>query len=80
MVAEWDALDEQIELAAKRKKDLLADMVALANNRNALFGGRKLTLTQRAGSISYAKAIKALKPDADLEPWRGKATDFWGLR
>ena len=80
MMAEWDDLAEQIERATERKKDLLADMVAMAGEKNALIAGRKLSLTERAGPISYAKAIKALAPDADLEPWRGKATSFWGVR
>lgn len=80
MVAEWDQLNEALERAAERKKDLLADMVKLAGGANADFAGRKLTLTERAGSVSYAKAIKVLCPDADLEPWRGKPTEYWGLR
>jgi len=80
MVAEWDALNEALELAAERKKDLLESMVALAGERNALIAGRKLTMTERAGTVSYAKALKALVPDADLEPWRGKPTSYWGLR
>lgn len=80
MVAEWDELNEQLERAAERKKDLLEAMVRLAGEKNALIGGRKLTLTERNGSISYAKAIKSLLPDADLTPWQGKPTTFWGLR
>lgn len=80
MVAEWDGLNEAIENYNERKRDLLADMVALAGGKNAVLAGRKLTLTERAGAISYAKAIKAIAPDADLEPWRGKASEYWGLR
>ena len=59
---------------------VLADLVALAGNRNALIAGRKLTLTQKDGAVSYAKAIKALCPGADLEPYRGKPSEFWGVR
>jgi len=59
---------------------LLAQIVAEAKEQNADFAGRKLTLTQKAGSISYTKAIKELLPDADLEKWRGKPTEFWGVR
>lgn len=80
MVAEWDDMTEAIERATERKKDLLAEMVALAGERNALFGGRKLTLTERAGSVSYGKALKALCPDADLSPYTGKPSSFWGLK
>lgn len=80
MIAEWDELKEAIDNAEARKKDLLADMVALAGDRDAEFAGRKLTLTKRAGSISYAAALKVLAPGADLEKWRGKASESWGLR
>jgi len=80
MVAEWDELNEQLDRLAERKKDLLADMVKVAGERNALLSGRKLTMTKRDGAISYAKAIKALCPNADLEPYRGKASEFWQVR
>lgn len=80
MVAEWDELTEAIDRAEERKKDLLAQMVKEAGGRNAVFAGRLLTLTKRQGSIAYGKAIKELLPDADLEKWRGKASESWGLR
>lgn len=84
MLAEWDEINEALERLAERKKDLLSEMVALAGKKNAILGGganaRKLTLTQKKGAIAYAKAIKALCPKADLEPYRGKASSFWGLR
>lgn len=80
MVREWDDLTEQAERVKERKADLLASMVEMAGGKNADFGGRKLTLTKKAGAISYAKAVKALLPDADLEKWRGKESEYWGLR
>jgi len=80
MIREWDELAEQIERLTERKKDLLGEMVGIAGNKNALFGSRKLTLTSKAGAISYAKAIKELLPNADLEKWRGKPTEYWGLK
>lgn len=80
MIAEWDELNEQLERAAERKKDLLAEFVKLAGEKNALIAGRKLTMTERSGSISYAKAVKALLPNADLKPYTGKSTTFWQVR
>lgn len=80
MIAEWDELNDALDRAAERKKDLLADMVSIAGGKDALFAGRKLTLTSRAGAISYAKALKVIAPNADLEPYRGKSTEFWGVR
>lgn len=80
MIDEWDHLNEQLERLAERKKDLLGELVAMAGEKNAILAGRKLTLTQRAGSVSYAKAIKELAPGADLSKWTGKASSFWQVR
>ena len=80
MAAEWEQLNEVLEFADGRKKELLAEMVALSGEKNALFAGRKLTLTQKSGAVSYAKAIKELAPDADLSKWTGKPSSFWGLK
>ena len=72
-------LDASIEQAEQARQQALADLVKLADGKNAIVGGRNLTLVNRAGAISYAKAIKALCPDADLEKWRGAATEYWKL-
>lgn len=80
IAAEYDELQEAIENAKARREELLAEMVRIADGKNAEFAGRKLTETKRAGSISYAKALKKYAPDADLEPFRGKESKFWGLR
>lgn len=80
MVAEYDDLVEAIEKAEERKKELLADIVKMSGEKNAVFGGRNLTKVEREGSISYSKAIKVLAPGANLEPWRGKPVTFWSLK
>lgn len=73
-------LDASIEQATAARVAALEELVKLADGKNAEVAGRKLTLVQRAGSISYAKAIKALCPDADLEKWRGKSSEYWLLK
>jgi putative phage-type endonuclease len=80
LVAEFDELADAIDNATARKKEVLAAIVALAGSRDSLVGGRKLTLTERKGSVAYAKAVAAIAPDADLEPYRGKPSSSWGLR
>lgn len=80
MLAEYDDLTTAIEQAEARKKELLGEIVKMAGEKNAVFGGRKLTKVERAGSISYAAAIKVLAPNANLEPWRGKPTSYWSLK
>jgi putative phage-type endonuclease len=80
MVAEWDELTEAEDRAKERKNDLLLQMVQHAGSRNAVFAGRNLTLTKRKGPVAYAKALAELFPDADVEKWRGKPSESWGLR
>jgi len=80
MIGEWDAINEQLELLAERKKDLLADMVKLAGEKNSLLAGRKLTFTERAGSVAYAKVVKDHCKGVDPEPYRGKPSTFWQVR
>lgn len=80
IMAEYDQICEALDRAEERKKELLADMVRIAGEKNAIFAGRKLTKTEKAGAIAYAKAVKALLPDADLEPYRGKPSSYWGVK
>ena len=80
MVAEWDEINDHIDQLQERKKDLLEAMVKLGNGRNSVIAGRKLSKVEKAGAISYAKAIKELAPDADLEKWRGQPSSYWVLK
>ena len=80
IVAEYDQLAEAIENAEARKKELLAEMVRLSGDRDAVFAGRNLTKISKAGAISYAKAVAELLPRTDLEKWRGKPSSCWVLK
>ncbi|MNY55396.1 hypothetical protein D3C86_1913700 [compost metagenome] len=51
----------------------------MALERDVKICGRNLTRVTRSGSVSYAKAIKELAPDADLSKWTGKPTSYWKL-
>jgi hypothetical protein len=79
-LAEYDDLVEAIEQAEARKKELLASFVEMAKGRDASLCGRNLTRVERAGAIAYAKAVKDLLPKADLEPYRGKPSEYWQLK
>lgn len=79
-LAEYDDLVEAIEQAEARRKELLASFVEMAKGRDASLCGRKLTKVERAGAISYAKVVKDLLPKADLEPYRGKPSEYWVLK
>jgi len=80
IVAEYDDIQIEIARAEDRKKELLEKLVKVAGGHDAIVAGRKLTQVSRAGSISYAKAIKELLPGVDLEKWRGKPTSYWTLK
>ena len=79
VLSEIDRLRAIQKESAEAEKVFLAELVEMADGKNAEVHGRKLTLVKRQGAISYAKAIKELLPDADLEKWRGKETESWRL-
>jgi hypothetical protein len=80
LVAEYDLLAKQIADAEARRKEILDQLVFESAGEDAVICGRKLTQVHKAGSISYAKAIKELAPDADLEKWRGEPSSYWTLK
>lgn len=80
LTAEYDELSEAIDNATARKKDILARLVQISGENNAVVSGRNLTLVKRKGRVSYAKALKEYAPDADLEPFRGKPSESWQLK
>jgi putative phage-type endonuclease len=80
MVAEYDLLAKQIEEAEARRKEILDNLVFETAGGDAVICGRKLTQVHRAGSVSYAKAIKELAPNADLEKWRGEPSFYWSFK
>lgn len=77
LAEEYFELVDAIDRAEDRKKDILKTLVETSKGRNADINGHLLTKVERAGSVSYAKAIAAYAPDADLEPFRGKPSHFW---
>jgi len=79
LMEEYDDLQEAIDRAKERQAEVRDMIVGLAGERDALISGRKVTRVEKKGAVSYAKAIKALAPDADLEPWRGKPTSYWRI-
>jgi putative phage-type endonuclease len=79
LVTEYDELADAIERATDRKKDILDELIQMAGEKNADICGKKLTQVERKGSVSYAKALKALAPNADLTKWTGKPTRYWKL-
>ena len=79
LLQQYDNVCEVLDNATKAKAELLQQIVDLTGGKNSVIHGRKLTQVKRDGSISYAKAIKDLLPDADLTKYKGQPTTFWKL-
>lgn len=70
---------EQIKELEAEKKRLLDEIVKLVDGKDSEINGHKLTKVTKAGSISYAKAVKELFPDADLTDYTGDPISYWRL-
>lgn len=79
LLAEIDRLKALQKESAKQEKELLAKLIEMSDGKNALVHGRKLTLAKGRKSVSYAKAIKELLPDADLTPYESVGKPSWRL-
>jgi putative phage-type endonuclease len=77
LMAEYDDLQEAIERAKERLEEVEDQLVGMCAGKSAIVAGRNVTRVERAGSVSYAKALKAYAPSADLEPYRGKPSVSW---
>lgn len=75
LLTELDAIRARKKADEAREKELLAELVKLAGEKNALIHGRPLTQVVRAGNVQYAKIPELA--GVDLERYRGKASVFW---
>lgn len=80
LLSQYDDLQDAIDNATARKKEVLAMIVTLAGEQDAIICGRNLTKVEKQGAISYATAIKDIAPDADLEKYRGKPSSYWIIK
>jgi len=80
MMNEYQALNRSKEQIEERQKELLNGLVALTDEKGGSIAGHTLYKTEKQGAISYSKAIKELLPSADLEPYRGKPSEYWSIK
>lgn len=80
LLDEYDDLSEAIERASERKKEVLAEIVAEAKERDSIVCGRSLTKVVRAGSVAYAKIVKEHCAAIDVEPYRGGPSEYWMVK
>jgi hypothetical protein len=72
-------LKAQIASLEELAKATLQEIIDGCDNKDSEIAGHKLTKVVKKGSVSYAKAVKELLPDADLTPYMGKPTEYWLL-
>jgi putative phage-type endonuclease len=77
IITELDAVRHRQKADAAREKELLASLIQLADGKDALVHGRKLTHVAGRKSVTYAKALEALAPGADLAKWTSTSKDSW---
>ena len=80
LLEQYDDLTDAIERATERRKEVLAELIKAAGERNACINGRNLTLVERVGAVSYANVVKEHCKGVDLEPYRGKSSTYWMLK
>ena len=60
--------------------DIISMLSGICGETDSIVHGHKFSRVQKDGAISYAKAIKDIAPDADLEKYRGKPSSYWILK
>lgn len=75
LLMEMDAIRKRKKADEVREKEILAELVKLAGEKDASIHGRPLTKVERKGNVQYAK-IPELE-GVDLEKYRGKDSVFW---
>jgi putative phage-type endonuclease len=72
-MAAKDEAEQEMQWAKERMEEM-------ANGKKVICGNLTMYKTEKQGAISYAKAIKELLPDANLEAYRGKPTSYYTIK
>lgn len=67
----------RLEAAKGEMEEAKEALIASTNGEGGKVGDFTITRVSKKGNISYQKALKELAPDADLEPYRGKDSEYW---
>ncbi len=80
LVQKYKMAKAALEVAEAELEEAKQAIIAAMNGKSGKIGDLNVTLAERKGSISYAKAIKDLLPDADLSAYEGKPTQYWTIK
>lgn len=80
LVQRYKMAKAAVEVAQAELEEAKEALVAATDGKCGKIGDLNVTLAKRQGSIAYAKAVKDLLPDADLEAYRGKESEYWVIK
>ena len=75
LLMEMDAIRKRKKADEVREKEILAELVKMAGEKDASIHGRPLTKVERKGNVDYAKVPEL--NGVDLEKYRKKGSEFW---
>ena len=68
-----------LDVAKAEMEEAKDALISATNNEGGKIGDLTITRVQKKGAVSYQKAIKEIAPNADLEPFRGKDSEYWRI-
>lgn len=77
LVAKYKKAKAMLDVA---KSELEEAREALIAHGEGKVGDLTVSKVKKKGAVSYQKALKDLAPDSDLEPYRGKDSEYWVIR
>lgn len=80
LVSRYKQAKAALEVAQVELEEAKQALIDATDGKGGKVGDLNVTLAKRAGSIAYAKAVKDLLPDADLEAYRGKESEYWVVK
>lgn len=69
-----------LEVAKDELEEAKQALIDATNGEGGKVGDLNITKAKKKGSISYAKAVGELLPDANLEKYRGKSSEYWVIK
>lgn len=77
LVMRYRRAQAMLDVAKSDLEEARQDLIESTDYKGGKVGDVQITLVKKKGNISYQKAVKDLLPDADLEPYRGKNSEYW---
>ena len=75
----WGTREVPVKKTKAEMEEAKDALIAATNNEGGKIGDLTITRVQKKGAVSYQKAIKEIAPNADLEPFIGKDSEYWRI-